>query len=368
MADELNCRFRKRLSSGFDLSCDLVVNLDQSPITVLFGPSGAGKTTLLRAIAGLERPDYGAISFRGRDWYRSNGRIDLPPQRRRAGFLFQEYALFPHLKVGMNVAFAARPERAKALIKAFGLGRFAAQKPRALSGGQQQRVALARALAADPALLLLDEPLAALDAPTRTATRRQLRRMLLDGAVPAIVVTHDRMEAVALGDWMAVIVGGRIRQFAPVQEVFRHPVDAQVAEAVGMENVLPARIVGHEGGLATLEVGGRRLQCIDAAESGAVYACIRAEDVAISRDAGQHTSVRNRLAARVISVVHEGPLARVELDCGFALVAVITTQSASDLALEAGDAVCASLKTTAVHITAACHTGTSPANPDVFLF
>jgi molybdate transport system ATP-binding protein len=367
MADELICRIHKRLSSGFELACDLSVPFAHSPVTVLFGPSGAGKTTLLRAIAGLERPDAGTISFRGFDWYDSARRIHLPPQKRRTGFLFQDYALFPHLKVGTNVAFAARPGRTEALIKALGLADLAAQMPRSLSGGQQQRVALARALAAEPALLLLDEPLAALDAPTRAAMRRQLRRMLLDSGAPAIVVTHDRMEAVALGDWMAVIIAGRIRQFAPVQEVFRHPADPQVAAAVGIENVLPAHIIARERGLATLQVGAQTLQCIDVPEAGPVFACIRAEDVALSRDLVQSSSVRNRLSGCVLSVLQEGPLARVELACGFPLVAVITAQSAAELALQPGDALCAAVKTTSVHVIASCNTEGSPASPDVFL-
>ena len=169
-----------------------------------------------------------------------------PPQQRRAGFLFQDYALFPHLTVAANVRYAARSERADRLIEAFGLAPLAGRRPGAISGGQQQRVALARALAADPALLLLDEPLSALDAATRMRMRHELRRMLVESGVPAIVVTHDRMEAVALGDWMAVIVEGRIRQAGPIQSVFRRPADAQVAESVGVENVLPGAIIGRD--------------------------------------------------------------------------------------------------------------------------
>ena len=226
MADQLICRCRKRLSTGFELDADLRIPLEQMPVTVLFGPSGSGKTTLLRMLAGLERPDGGSIVFRDRTWFDSARGIHLPPQQRRAGFLFQDYALFPHLTVAENVAYAASPAgRAASCWTRSGLRTSPRSKPRALSGGQQQRVALARALAAEPALLLLDEPLSALDAPTRARTRLELRRMLLAGGVPSIVVTHDRMEAVALGDWMAVMVDGRIRQTGPVQEVFRRPAD-----------------------------------------------------------------------------------------------------------------------------------------------
>jgi molybdate transport system ATP-binding protein len=360
MADQLICQCRKRLSKGFEVEADLRIPLDRAPVTVLFGPSGSGKTTLLRMIAGLERPDAGSIVFRGGTWFDAARAIHLPPQRRRAGFLFQDYALFPHLTVTENVAYNASRETARQLLDTFGLAELAASKPRAISGGQQQRVALARALAAQPALLLLDEPLSALDAPTRSRTRYELRRMLLRSGVPSIVVTHDRMEAVALGDWMAVMVDGRIRQTGPVQEVFRRPADRQVAESVGVENVLAAEIVGCESGLLVLQVSGQvgggrgsgRIECVDSGETGPVFACIRAEDVVITRQMDQVSSARNRIAGCVRAVIAEGALARVELDCGFPLVALVTAQSAAELALGEGENVSAVVKATSVHLAA----------------
>jgi molybdate transport system ATP-binding protein len=352
MADELNCICRARRASGFALDAALALPLDRAPVTVLFGPSGAGKTTLLRMIAGLDRPLEGAILFRGQAWFDSARAICLAPQDRRAGYLSQDYALFPHLTVAANIAYAARPGKGREYLKAFGLADLATRYPRAISSGQRQRVALARALAAGPALLLLDEPLSALDAAARAHTRRQLRQMLLSSGVPSILVTHDRMEAVALGDWIAVMAEGRVRQCGPVHDVFQHPADAQVAESVGVENLLPARIVDRQGGLLTLEAGGTQLQAVDSGEAGAVVACIRAEDVAITRDLSAASSARNRLAGRVTSLAIEGPLARLELDCGFPMVAVITAQSARELQLKPGDAVCAIVKTTAVHLAA----------------
>ena len=216
MADELSCVCRTRLASGFELDAGLRLPLDRTPITVLFGPSGAGKTTLLRMLAGLDRPLEGAIAFRGQTWFDSARGISLAPQQRRAGYVAQDYALFPHLTVSDNIAYAARPGKRREYLKAFGLSELAGRYPRAISSGQRQRVALARALAAEPALLLLDEPLSAFDAAARTRTRQQLRQMLLASGVPSIVVTHDRMEAVALGDWIAVISAGRVRQCGPV--------------------------------------------------------------------------------------------------------------------------------------------------------
>jgi molybdate transport system ATP-binding protein len=353
MADELICRCRKQRATGFAVEADLRIPLGQSPVTVLFGPSGSGKTTLLRLIAGLERADSGEIRFRGQPWFDSASGLHLPPQRRRAGFLFQDYALFPHLTVAQNVGYAARPGKGRELLEAFGLGELAARRPREISGGQQQRVALARALAAEPALLLLDEPLSALDEATRARTRGELRRLLLASGVPSLLVTHDRIEAASLGDWMAVIVDGRVRQTGPVADVFRRPADPEAAAAVGMENVLPARVERREGGLLTLRVGTAALECVDRGEvpgDGPVWAYLRAEDVSLTRQPPS-TSARNCLPARVTSVAAHGPLARVDLDCGFSLAALITSQSAAEMRLAPGEIVYAIVKAAAVHLT-----------------
>ncbi|MEI9971895.1 MAG: ATP-binding cassette domain-containing protein [Ignavibacteriota bacterium] len=208
MAGELNCDCRKRLASGFELNASLQLPFDVARITVLFGPSGAGKTTLLRLLAGLDRPLEGSIVFCGVTWFDSARDVCLAPQQRRAGYFAQDYALFPHLTVFENVVYGAPPGKRREHLKAFGLEELGARYPRELSSGQRQRVALARALAAEPALVLLDEPLSALDAATRARTRQQLRTMLLASGVPCIIVTHDRMEAIALGDWIAVISKG----------------------------------------------------------------------------------------------------------------------------------------------------------------
>jgi molybdate transport system ATP-binding protein len=350
MAGELMAFCQKRLASGFQLDASMRLPLDEAPVTVLFGPSGSGKTTLLRLVAGLDRPDKGIVALGSDTWFDSARGIDVPPQKRRAAFLFQEYALFPHLTVARNVAFAAPHADAAALLARFGLSELANRLPASLSGGQQQRVALVRALAAKPMLLLLDEPLSALDAATRVRTRRELRRLLVESGVRSIVVTHDRTEAIALGDWMVVMVDGRIRQAGPVQEVFRYPADAQVAECAGVENVLSAEVVGREAGIVTVAVGAVHLDAVDRGESGALFVCIRGEDVTVARDHAQVSSARNRLDGHVTAVAVEGPLARVELDCGFPLVALVTAQSAADLKLKPGCKVCAVVKTTALQL------------------
>jgi molybdate transport system ATP-binding protein len=351
MAGELICACRKRFGSGFTLDAELRVPLGEAPVTALFGPSGSGKTSLLRMIAGLERPDSGVISFLGAEWC---GARFFPPQRRRAAFLFQDYALFPHLTAEANIAFGATSQaRAEELISAFQLDPLRARYPRQLSGGEQQRVALARALATDPALLLLDEPLSALDAPSRVRARHDLRRMLLESRTPSIVVTHDRAEAIALGDWILVMIDGVIRQSGPIREVFQRPIEPRVAEALGVENILPARIMARESGLLTLTVGDALLKSVDNGESGAVLACIRAEDIAVTRATLQDSSVRNRVRGAVRNVLFEGPLARIEIECpGFLLVALVTAQSAGELELRPGESICAVVKATSIHLVA----------------
>jgi molybdate transport system ATP-binding protein len=352
MAHELTCACRKRLPSGFTLDAELRIPFDQARVTVLFGPSGSGKTTLLRVLAGLDRPDRGRIQFGDQVWFDSDRDFFLAPQRRRAGFLFQDYALFPHLTVRQNVGFAARhPDKASEWLSRFNLTWLSPRLPREISGGEQQRIALARALAAEPALLLLDEPLSALDAPTRARLRRELRLALLESTVPSIIVTHDRVEAQALGDWMAVIVGGTLRQAGPLDEVFRHPTDIGVAETVGVENVIPGHVIARESGLATIQVGAAHLEAVDVGEGGGpVFACIRAEEITLAPGTPAATSARNRLAGHIRAVLREGAVARVELDCGFPLVAVVTAQSAVDLRLRPGDPVTAVIKATSIHV------------------
>ncbi|MCO5169224.1 MAG: molybdenum ABC transporter ATP-binding protein [Planctomycetes bacterium] len=336
--------------------------LEGAHVIVIFGPSGAGKTTLLRCLAGFERPDRGEVRLGDETWFDSATGRDLPAHRRRVGLLFQDYALFPHLSVARNVAYgvrghsrAARAEKVTAALRRFQVEDLADRLPAQLSGGQQQRVALARALACDPRLLLLDEPLSALDAPTREQLRGELRQLLTSLAVPAFVVTHDRNEALALGDEVVVMAGGRVLQAGRPEEVFARPADPDVARIVGVETILPARVVSVEDGLAELAAGGARLTAVapSGVEAGAeVFVCIRAADVMLGRAAAGASSARNRLPGRVTRVVNEAPLARVTLDCGVALVALVTARAAEELALAPGAEVVASIKAPAVHVVA----------------
>jgi molybdate transport system ATP-binding protein len=313
---------------------------------------------VLRALAGLDRPDAGAIEFDGECWFDAARGVSLPPQARRVGLLSQELALFPHLSVAANLAYgiarlprAERRARVAGLAERFEIAELLERRPAQLSGGQRQRVALARALAPQPRLLLLDEPLSALDAPTREQLRGELRHLLEQSGVPALVVTHDRLEALALGDRMAVIVDGTIRQVGPVHEVFSSPVDADVARVVGTENVVPARLLRRRDGLVVVRAGDAELVAVDPGGlEDEAYACIRAEEVVLGPEAAADSSAQNRLAGVIRARRDEGPLVRITVDCGLPLVALVTRASADRLSLAAGHRVSAAVKAPSVRL------------------
>lgn len=358
MAARLTLDVRLGWPGGARVEADAEWAFEAGPVVVLFGPSGAGKTTLLRCLAGLERPDAGRIAFGGAIWF-DRGTF-TPPQRRRVGYLVQESALFPHLTVAGNVGYglrrrsrAERDRRVGELLERLGIGALAARAVGGLSGGERQRVALARTLAPDPDLLLLDEPLSALDAPTRVALRDDLRRALLDAGTPAVVVTHDREEALTLGDELAVVLDGRLRQSGPVEEVFARPADEAVARALGVDAVIPAEVLSVEGGLAVFRAGAAELTGLaDGASAGdRGFLSIRAEDVVLATEAARRESARNHLEARVKGVSGAGPLVRVALDCGCALTALITRRSLEEMGLAPGARVWAIVKAPSVRFT-----------------
>jgi molybdate transport system ATP-binding protein len=360
MAAALVAAFEKRYAAGAVIAPELRLTAGDEAVTVLFGPSGSGKTTTLRCLAGLERPDAGRIEVDGETWFDAAAGVDRPPQARRAGLLFQETALFPHLSVADNVAFglhglpaAERSARLAGAVLRVGLQGLEDRRPGELSGGQKQRVALARALAPAPRLLLLDEPLSALDAPAREELRGELRRVLRDLAVPALIVTHDRLEALALGNRLAVIVDGRVRQVGSIEDVFSRPADVEVARVVGTETVMPARVLEKRDGLLLVEAGRARLLALDPGDlRGDVFACIRAEDVLLERGTVGQVSARNRLAGRITEVAPQGPMVRVRVDCGFPLTALVTRQAREELALAVGEPATAIVKSPAVHLVA----------------
>jgi molybdate transport system ATP-binding protein len=225
---------------GATIECAWQDPIGDPRVTVFLGASGSGKTTILRCLAGLERPSRGHIRFGELTWFDAAGNADLPPDRRDVGFLFQDFALFPHMTVEKNVGFAGRGMARRAiagrvaeLLDAFRLRGLERRLPRQLSGGQQQRVALARAVFRRPKLLLLDEPLSALDRATADEVREELRALIASLAIPTYIVSHDRDDALALADRMVVIDEGRIVQAGTMQEVFEAPKTAAAARLVG---------------------------------------------------------------------------------------------------------------------------------------
>jgi molybdate transport system ATP-binding protein len=348
----------RRFRGGPVIRARAELPFDGDRVTVLFGPSGSGKSTVLRALAGLDRPDEGRIRFGGELWFDGERGAFVPPQRRAVGFLFQDYALFPHLRVEGNIAFGVRRlgrgerrARVRELAARLGIEALLGRRPGELSGGQRQRVALARALAPSPRLLLLDEPLSALDAPARAELRGELRRTLEDAGVPAVVVTHDRAEALALGDRMVVMVDGGVRQTGRVDEVFAAPADVDVARVVGTENVMRVRLVRRADGLAVVRAGPVELVGVDpGALEDEAYACIRAEEVVLEETRGSPTSAQNLLPGVVVARSDEGPLVRVRLDCGTPLVALVTRASAERLGLVPGRRIAALVKAPAVRL------------------
>jgi molybdate transport system ATP-binding protein len=358
MTTSLEADFEKRFPGGPTIRAALHIPADAFSVTVLFGPSGSGKTTVLRCLAGLERPEIGFIRHGVDTWFDAARATCLPPQRRNIGYLFQEYALFPHLRVAENIAYglsalpaAERQQKTRELLDLLGLAELERRYPRQISGGQQQRVALARAVARRPRLLLLDEPLSALDAPTREQLRRQLRRWLIGLGVPTLLVTHDCIEAVALGDTVVVLDQGRVLQAGPVQEVFARPAHVNVARIVGVETLAAAEVVAITGELATVAIGDVRLCAL--ARKGMVRhvtMSIRAEDVTVQKDRRSMSPAQNCLAGVVRSLVPEGPLVRLSMDCGFPLGALITRQACAQLRLGEGEPVQAVIDATAIHL------------------
>ena len=352
----MNCS--KRFASGVTVDASLRMPIDRFSITVLFGPSGCGKTTVLRSLALLERPETGNIHCGDAVWLDAAAGVCLPPQRRGVGLLTQDLALFPHLTVARNIGYglgklnaAERSSRVDELLTLFQLAGLGDRYPHQISGGQQQRAALARAVASRPRLLLLDEPLSALDAPTRAQLRLELRTLLAAQAIPTVAVTHDPLEAISLADRLLVLDRGRALQDGAVQDVFARPASLDVARIVGVETVEPGRVTHVADGLATVALRSVMVTALaDGMASGEVYACIRAEDVTLLRDESGVSSARNRLTARVTSMESQGPLLRVGLDCGFLLTALVTRPAAEQLALGPGETVFALIKAQAIHL------------------
>jgi spermidine/putrescine ABC transporter ATP-binding subunit len=317
---------------------DVSLDIERGTIFSLLGPSGCGKTTTLRLIAGFEQPNAGDVYIRGQ-------RVTaIPPYRRDFSMVFQSYALFPHLNVAENVAFGLRmrrvprAERGAAVNEALELvklGALADRYPRQLSGGQQQRVALARAMVVKPAVLLLDEPLGALDKMLREEMQVELRGLQQRLGITAVFVTHDQEEALTLSDRVAVMRSGLIEQIGAPREIYDRPCNEFVAGFLGASNFLDGSVVSREGGIALVETAGGRVRVVtDSAAVGAkVRLAVRPERVRMNRPDGEG------LSARVRDIVYRGSVTHYYLDsAGGSLLCYRQNAAAGDWAV--GDAAC----------------------------
>lgn len=358
MSEDLQASFVRTFAGGPTITVESL-QTKGAGTTVLFGASGSGKSTVLRCLAGLDCPERGRICFGQETWFDQQSGIFVPPRKRGIGFVPQDYGLFPHLSVAHNIGYGLqglpRHERHRQIAKTIdwlGLQGLGERRPAELSGGETQRVALARALIRHPRLLLLDEPLSALDLLTRLRLRNDLRLVLKQLGIPTLLVTHDRSEALALGDHLVLMHAGLVVQQGPVHEVFSRPSDVSVAGIVGVETVQPAVVVSSSDGLVTVQAGQTRLVSLSPPlpKGAEVYVCIRAEDVILVKGQPVQSSSRNSLAVMVTQLSTEGPVVRIGLDGGFALTALLTKQACEELAVRPGDRLQALVKAPSIHL------------------
>jgi molybdate transport system ATP-binding protein len=340
-----------RLTLG-PLDLDMVVNVEEGEVVALLGPNGAGKTTLLRAIAGLVSFESGHVRLDGKVLEDTSTREYVPTERRPIGFVFQDYLLFPHLSVLDNVAFGLRSrgssrqaatESATRWLDRVGLNSYARAKPAELSGGQRQRVALARALAPNPRLLLLDEPLAALDVSTRAEVRRDLKRHLESFEGIRLVVTHDPLEAVTLADRLIVMEHGHLVQTGTTTEVTEHPRSQYVADLVGVN------LLRGEADHGSVKLTSGPVVAAAGAEVGDVFAVVHPRAVAIHRTHPEG-SPRNVWPGRATNIELLGNRVRVRIDGEVPLVAEVTPGALKELNLVEGGEVWLSFKATEVEV------------------
>ena len=322
----------------------LELALDVGDTVALVGPSGAGKTSVLRAIAGLVRPPRGSIALGDDVWLDSERNVFLKPDERRVGLVFQEYALFPHMTVRQNVAYAGK-ERVDEYLERFRISHLGDVRPNKLSGGERQRVALARALARGPGVILLDEPLAALDAHTKDAVRSELHELLREFELPTVLVTHDYEDAAALADRVGVLVDGKLRQLATPSDLVDRPADAFVASFTGA-NLLHGQAEGSGGELTAVRLEtGETIYSTEHAK-GAVGVVVYPWEVSLAR-VRHDDSALNSIDGEIKSVVTIGNRVRVRVG---PITAEVTASSAAKLDLARGGVAFATFKATGTRL------------------
>lgn len=337
----------------------LGVDLDVPPgITILFGPSGCGKTTILRCIAGLTRADAGRITLNDVVLFDSARRMNLPPQRRQVGLVFQQLALFPHMTVAANISYglhglppAERDRRVQAIAASFHITELLSRHPTQISGGERQRTALARTLVTEPSALLLDEPLSALDHRIQSLIIEDLRRWNEARRIPVLYVTHAHREVYTLGERVIVMDQGRIAATGTPHEVLDHPAGRILAELAGFENLLPARIVSRRPEAGTMRVRlahslvELEVPLTEATSGDDITVAIRAGDILVAGVRAAGISARNILEGTIETIERQGPAVEIRVSAGAPFMVHLTPASVEELGLALGSHVWLIIKT-----------------------
>lgn len=358
----LEVRISKALGTSprFQLEVDFRAN---PGINILFGSSGAGKTTLLGCIAGLLKPESGRIAAGARVLFDSAARIEIPVSRRHIGYVFQTLALFPHLSVAENVGYGlsglsrpARTSRVEKILDSFRIGHLTGRKPNQISGGERQRVALARALVTDPCVLLLDEPLAALDATTKSKIVDDLRAWNDRHRIPILYVTHSRDEVFSLGERVMVLDGGKLIAQGTPHEIIRAPRHETIAQLAGFENVFDARVIStHEDrGTMTCRLAGSPVEIetpmVRAEVGSPVRVAISAGDILLATSAPVGLSARNVLAGIMTALEQRDVIVSARVACGIEMEVHLTLAARDSLDLRPGKSVWLIVKTHSCHL------------------
>jgi len=355
----LDVRVRSRLSPRFTLD---VAFTAAAGTTIVFGASGSGKTTLLRLVAGLRAPDEGRIAIDGRALVDVDAHIDVAPPQRRVGFVFQQLALFPHLTAADNIGYglsrltaAARQARISAIAQSFGIAHLLGNRPASISGGERQRVGLARALVTDPDVLLLDEPLSALDHETQSRIIADLRAWNEQRRIPILYVTHSQREAFALGERVLLLRDGMVAADGTPEAVLNAPSHESVARLAGFENLLDAVVVERRsnGGVMVVRLAGAAVDLetpLMSFESGdRIRVAIRAGDILVATEHPRGLSARNVVAGTIAALSRQGAIVRLEIDIGVPVEVHVTPTATATLDLQTGRAVWLVIKTHSCH-------------------
>ncbi|MEW6555039.1 MAG: ABC transporter ATP-binding protein [Actinomycetota bacterium] len=335
------------------------LELGEREILAVIGPNGSGKSTLLRIMNLLEKPTAGELTFWNGVRLSTMSRQEKKELSGQMAMIFQEALLFKRT-VRANIAYGLKMHRipkeernrkVQEMLERLEIEDLAGRDAMTLSGGEAQKVTLGRALVLQPRLVFMDEPLASLDVPARKSLRADISRLVKEMGVTAVYVTHDYHEVLEIADRLAVLLDGKLQQVGKPTEVFARPVSEQVAEFLGAENLLEGEVLACREGMADLDIGGTRIEAICEQPPGSrVRVLVHPEEVVLLADSGDAGSARNRLPARVVDVKALGALVKVDLDCGFPLVAYITLASREEMGIERGRRVTAVIKATAVHV------------------